>query len=53
MSIKSENRKRSKSFENIEREVLLECAIKNRDSIESKFTNQVTNMKKSKFCKTL
>ena len=48
MSIKSENRKRSKNFDNLEREVLLECAIGNRDVIESKFTNQITNIKKIK-----
>ena len=45
MLIKSENRKRSKNFDNLKREVLLECAIENRDIIESKFTNQVTNIK--------
>ena len=49
MSKQSEiSRKRGKNFDNLEREVLLECAIENKPVLESKFTNQITNNKKMK-----
>ena len=46
MSKPENSRKRSKNFDNLEREVLLEAAIENKEIIDSKFTNQITNLKK-------
>ena len=47
MSNKPErSRKRIKNFDNLEREVLLEAAFENKEIIDSKFTNQITNVKK-------
>ena len=46
MSKPENSRKRSKNFDNFEREVLLEAAIEKKEIIDSKFTNQITNVKK-------
>ena len=48
MSESKVKRNRSKNFDSTEKDVLLESAIANKETIESKFTNQITNVKKGK-----
>ena len=52
MSESKVKRNRSKNFDSTEKDVLLESAIANKETIESKFTNQITNVKKEKYGET-